>query len=150
MRDIDIRKIKEEEVFEIDKSMDFCLKPNLFERESLKKTCRFVVNNSKVSSKIVFMCVSSNGVDLDLKVALSTKETSIRDVEVILEIYILNLGNGNNIKVEPFLEIEQKGIKFEHKVAIGAPKEKWIKYLNSRGSNKKQAIKLISQAFITG
>ncbi len=148
--DIDIKKINKNEVFELEKDMDFNLKPNLLENISLKRTCEFVITKSNVSGKIIFKCVAKKGVDLDLRVALSTEDESIREVEMLLEIYILNLDVENNIRVEPFLEIEQKGIKFEHKVAIGAPKEKWMKYLKSRGNDEKQVTELISQAFITG
>lgn len=150
MKEIDIQKMKDIETIVIERNADFYLKPNLLKNDSLDKTIEFLAKKNFLKNKIVMKCVAEDNVDLNLKVILSTKDKGIREVDVNLEVYILNLSKKNNIRIEPFLEIKQQGVKFEHKVAIGAPKEKWIKYLKSRGNDGKQATKLISQAFITG
>ncbi len=150
MNEIDLTKINKKTIFDVNSSCDYYLSPKILKNESLKKVCYFQFGSSDISSRIVYKAVASKATELDLKIVLTSLERSIRNVEVFLEIYILNLNEGNNIKIKPYLEIPQKGIKFEHKVTIGAPNKSWIKYLKSRGLAYNQALKLISKSFITG
>ncbi len=150
MKILDIKKLKEVEKIEIQKTAEIFIQPSELKNISLKRKILFEFTNSNIFSKIVYRCVAQKNTNLDLTVSLSTKDKTIQKVEAQLEIYVLNLSQSNMIRIKPYLEIDQKNIKFEHKVTIGEPNTKWIKYLNSRGLSKKQAFKLISHSFITG
>ncbi len=150
MKNIDLTKLGEKTLFEIENSENYFLGPNSLKNTSLKKEFNFQFKKSNTSSRIVYRAVAQKDVEIDLKVVLSSIEESIQNVDVFLEIYILNLHESNNISIKPFLETPQKEIKFEHKVTIGTPNKIWIKYLKSRGLTYNQALKLISESFITG
>lgn len=150
MKKIDLTKLEKVTLLEIKGSEDYFLSPNSLKNISLKKECNFQFKNSNISNRIIYRTVAQKNVDMDLKITLSSIEESVKNIDVFLEIYILNLDESNNISIKPFLEIPQKEIKFEHKVTIGAPNENWITYLKSRGLTYKQALKLISESFITG
>ena len=150
MRILDLETLKSKTILKVDSKSNFSIKPNLLSKVSLKKEYRFEFTKSNLKNKIIYKCIAKKDVNLDLKITLSTKDINIQNVDVFLEIYILNLHEDNNIVVQPFLEIPNKNIKFEHKVTVGAPSQKWVHYLNSRGLSNNQALKLISESFITG
>jgi len=150
MKNIDLTKLKTKSFFTVNTNTNYYFKPNELKNISLKKECHFQFKTSNISSRIVYRAVAQKAVEMDLKVVLSSIEESIQNVDVFLEIYILNLDESNSISIEPFLEIPQKEIKFEHKVTIGTPNKIWIRYLKSRGLTYNQALKLISESFITG
>ena len=150
MKRIDLAKLNKKTILEIKKSEEYFLAPNFLKNTSLKKKCYFQFEESNMLCRIVYRAVAEKNVNIDLEISLSSIEEDIKDVDVFLEIYILNLDESNNIVVKPFLETPQKEIKFEHKVTIGTPNQNWIKYLKSRGLTYNQALKLVSESFITG
>lgn len=150
MKIIDLKTIKKETNFTINKNVNYKFYPPVLKNISLKNECLFEFQNSNISSKIIYKCIAQNNTELDLTIRLFTKRKNIQNLNVDLEIYVLNLDEKNTIKVRPYLEISQKEIKFEHKVTIGAPNKKWIQYLNSKGLSYKEALNLITTSFITG
>ena len=150
MIEIDLNKTAEKEVFKINKSSEYNIVPNLLKNTQLKRDYIFHFESSNIKSKITYKCVAKKDTVLDLNITLSITERGLSGIEAFLEIYVLNLDKNNIITVKPFLEIPEKNIQFEHKVTIGAPNKKWIKYLNSRGLGYEESVHLISDAFITG
>jgi Fe-S cluster assembly scaffold protein SufB len=148
MKTIDILKSKD--TVKIEKGHDYVLTPNLLKSISLKKTISFEINDSNIQSKIIYKCMAQRDTNIDLTITVKSKSMGIKNVKIRLEIHILNTSRDNNIKIQPFLEIPNREIAFEHKVTIGAPDKKWLKYLHSRGIKRQEAIKLLSQNFITG
>ncbi len=150
MKKIYLTKLKERTTIEVKSKEKYILEPRLLKNTSIKKEIVFEFSNSNTSAKILYRCVAEKATELDLKITLLTKERSLQNVSASLDIHILNLDKTNSITVKPILKIQQQNILFEHKVAIGTPNEKWIKYLNSRGLSYQKALKLIAQGFITG
>ncbi len=148
MEKIDLTK--QNKNIDVTRNTDFLLGPSLLKGKALKKQIVFKFNNSNVESKIRYYCVLEEKSKLELEIVLTSSKQNIKNIFAYLEINILNLSEENYISISPILEIPQKNIVFEHKVAIGAPNHKWIKYLLSRGIPHKEALQLIAEGFITG
>ncbi len=147
MEIINLEKIQNDFVYEVNQNMDFNISPNSFCNTCVEKKLSFKFMKSSIESKIVYKCVLWKNVDFNLRVALLVENEKVTDVKGDLEIHILNLFEGNQIKIEPYLEIPNDGIKFEHKVTMGIPDERWLEYLNARGMGRMEAVELIVKNF---
>ncbi len=150
MKKINIEKLKNKTIVNVENTSTYFLYPKKLKDISLKKEIIFHFSKSNHSTRIIFKCVAENNTVLDLKITLMAEESNLKNIEASLETHILNLGEENSITVKPILKIPQDNILFEHKVTIGTPSDKWVKYLNSRGLSYKKALQLIAHGFITG
>jgi Fe-S cluster assembly scaffold protein SufB len=147
MKKINLLSKKGKVLFHIKESTEFHLYPNCLENISIKKEIGLNFVKSDTKSRIIFKCLAKKNVDLQLTFKLFSEEKDIEEVESYLEVEILNLFD-NSIRIDPFLEISQKDIKFEHKVSIGSINEDWLSYLMSKGLSEKEATNLITQKYL--
>jgi len=147
MEKIELKESKRKISFDIKEDKEFKVYPSCLENVSIKQEIRlnFIASNTK--SKIVFKCLTKENVDLSLTFKLFATKENIEEVEAYLEVEILTLFD-NSIRIEPFLEIPQKDIKFEHKVSIGSINKDWLVYLMSKGLTEREATNLITQNYL--
>lgn len=71
-----------------------------------------------------------------------------RGTETFLRQKVLLLGEGARAITKPELEIETQEVKAGHAASIGQVDEEQLFYLMSRGLSKKEATKLLVEAFL--
>lgn len=91
--------------------------------------------------------VEDNGI-LKLKGMILIKEDAA-GANAFLRFKVLLLGKNARAEVDPGLEILTNDVKASHAASVGQVDEEQLFYLMSRGINKKEAVKLIVEAFLS-
>jgi Fe-S cluster assembly protein SufB/Fe-S cluster assembly protein SufD len=91
--------------------------------------------------------VEDNGV-LKLKGMILIKENAV-GANAFLRFKVLLLGKNARAEVDPGLEILTNDVKASHAASVGQVDEEQLFYMMSRGLSKKEAVKLIVEAFLS-
>ena len=104
-------------------------------------------NKSGEEKEIVIKAVVEDGGEFQARGKLVIGK-NIKGVNVFLRYRVLLLGKTSRAAVDPELEIESNEIKAGHAASVGRVDEEELFYLMSRGIPKKEAVKLIVEAFL--
>lgn len=127
------------------KTVNKVYKVRKFESKKLDEVWEFDKSGEK--KEILIKVVIEDGGELQAKGRLKISK-KVKDIDVFLRYRVLLLGENAKARVEPELEIESNEIKAGHAASIGRVDQEQLFYLMSRGFNKKEAVKLIVEAFL--
>lgn len=104
-------------------------------------------DKSGQKKEIVIKAVVEDGGNIAFKGRLKI-EKNVEDVEAFLKYKVLLVGETARATVMPELEIESNEVRASHAASIGRVDEEQIFYLQSRGMNREEAVRLIIKAFL--
>lgn len=107
----------------------------------------WLYNKSGKHEEILIKAVVEEGGKLEARGLIKIAK-NVKDIDVFLRYKVLLLGKNSWATVNPQLEIESFEVKAGHAASIGRVDEEQIFYLMSRGLNRKEAVKLIVEAFL--
>lgn len=106
-----------------------------------------VYDKDNLEGEVEIRAVVEDGGFVKLKGMILIKEDAA-GANAFLRFKVLLLGKNARAEVDPGLEILTNDVKASHAASVGQVDEEQLFYLMSRGINKKEAVKLIVEAFL--
>ncbi len=106
-----------------------------------------ILNGNNNVSKVTLRCLNESG---SAKIFANGRvEENTSNNELLEDLRGLNL-NDNTLVIKPDMQINSLDVIANHKVTISNVKDDELFYLESKGVNRKDAIKLLKEGFILG
>ena len=107
----------------------------------------WLYDKSGKHEEVLIKAVVEEGVKLEARGLIKITK-NVKNIDVFLRYKVLMLGKNSEATVMPQLEIESDEVKAGHAASIGRVDEEQVFYLMSRGLKRKEAVKLIVEAFL--
>lgn len=107
-----------------------------------------VYDKNNLDGETEVRAVVEDGGQIVLKGKILIQKDAV-GANAFLRFKVLLLGKNAKAEVDPELEILTNDVRASHAASVGQVDEEQLFYLMSRGINRKEAVKLIVEAFLT-